>query len=48
MPQINLNLLKIDAENYPWRDKVATLKQSHEGDVVLIQATNWFFRCKLI
>ena len=46
--KISLSLLKIDAENYPWRARGATLKQSHEGDVVLIQATTWFVRCKLI
>jgi hypothetical protein len=39
MPQISLSLLKINAENYPWRARGATLKQSHEGDVILVQAT---------
>jgi hypothetical protein len=48
MPQISLSLLKMDAENYLWRSRVDTLKESHEGDVVLIQATTWFVRCKLI
>jgi hypothetical protein len=46
--KISLSLLNIDKENYPRRASVATLKQSHEGDVVLIQATTWFVRCKLI
>jgi hypothetical protein len=48
MSQINLNLLKIDAENYPWRAKGVAPKQSHEDDVLLIKATTWFVRCKLI
>ena len=47
MPQINLSLLKINAENYHWRAKSATPKQSHEGDVILVQETTWFVRYKL-
>jgi hypothetical protein len=47
MPQINLRLLKINARNYPWRARDATLKESHEGDVIFVQATTYFVRCKL-
>jgi hypothetical protein len=36
MPQISLSLLKIDVENYLWRARVDTIKQSHEGDIVSI------------
>lgn len=34
-----LSMLKFDAENYPWGDRGATLKESHKGDVILVQAT---------
>jgi hypothetical protein len=39
MLQISLCLLIIYAENWPWRAKIATLKQCYEGDVILFQAT---------